>query len=288
MIDLHIHTNYSDGTDNCLTILNKIKKQGITVFSITDHDIIDGNLEMLAILERSNNINNPQFITGIEMSAIYNGIELHLLGYGFDIQNEEVTKMIKVAKENRRKKMQYRIEYLKRDFNIEFTKEEKEWLGQLSTACKPHLMKLIKLHGFGYNEEDLLSKYFDKYTTSEFKICAEHIIKCIHTASGIVSISHPKEIMRKLNFDFVEIDFLCSELKKIGLDAIEAYHSSHTSCETNGFLKIAQRHNLYVSGGSDYHGELKNGISLGKLTAVGKDVIHDSSITILRYIRAFN
>jgi len=91
MIDLHIHTKYSDGQYEVSELIDKMRKVGIKTFAFTDHDIIDGCIEFDKIKHLHTDFN---FIAGVELDAIYNDLEIHILGYGFDVDNKELNSLV--------------------------------------------------------------------------------------------------------------------------------------------------------------------------------------------------
>lgn len=281
MVDLHIHSNYSDGTDSVVEILEHIRDKGIKTFSITDHDIIDGNFEVLKLLDNADNRDIPKFITGVEVSSIFNGTEMHLLGYGFDVNNAQVKTMLDTAKENRRKKVLYMLDYLKDNYDIVFSAVQNDWLMSLKLVGKPHVAKVMIDNGYGKDVGEVIVKYLDKCKAPNLKTDAKYMIDCIHNGGGFVSLAHPKEIMRDYTWDFGKIDDIVAKLKSIGLDAVEVYHSSQNCTEIAEYKKIADKYNLLISGGSDYHGVVKKGVYLGIINAESSSVTKEQ-LTILK------
>lgn len=259
MVDMHIHTNYSDGEDDCLTLINKLKEKQITIFSVTDHDTIDGNIEISAT-----NLNGLKFITGVEVSSIFKGIKCHLLGYDFDINHPAIKELMKTAKENRQKKIDVVLEYLDKTFNITFTESEVSYLRQLPNCGRPHFAKILVSKGYGKTIKEIFDTYLNNFSSPDLKIQVDEVIKSIKQAGGLVSLAHPIEIIHENKINEKELKIFIEELKDLGLDAIECYHSSHNDYLIKQYLEIAETLGLAISGGSDYHGSAKPDVRLGE------------------------
>ncbi|MCL2522652.1 MAG: PHP domain-containing protein [Erysipelotrichales bacterium] len=260
MVDLHLHTNFSDGEDNCLILIDKLKAMHITAFSITDHDTIEGNKEINKF-----DLQGLSFISGVEVSSIFKGIQCHLLGYDFDIVHPEIEKLMKKAKDNRQKKIDSVLDYLNNAFQITFTEKEIAGLRALPNCGRPHFAKVMINKGYGQTITEIFDKYLNKFKSPDLKIQAVEVIKAIKEAGGIVSLAHPLEVIRENKITAKELDNLIKELKNIGLEALECYHSVHDEEHTNYYLELAENLGLAVSGGSDYHGDAKPNVKLGKL-----------------------
>ena len=152
--DLHIHSNCSDGSDSVKELAGKIKQAGIDVFSLTDHDTVEGCREMEKLLPQG-------FIPGVELTCLCGEIKCHILGYGIDIENPELTALIEKGKQLRRQKLETRIKYLREKWNIELTPDELDWLYSRPSVVKTHFANILVNRGLSDNNLDAMRKYLD-------------------------------------------------------------------------------------------------------------------------------
>ena len=144
--DLHIHSNNSDGSDTVQELLTNLKKSGVDIFALTDHDTIEGCKEMEKLAPK-----DITFIKGVELTCLCGDIKCHILGYGVDINNPDLLALIEKGKLLRRQKLETRIQYLKDVFNIELTEDEKNWLYSRKSVVKTHLANILVNRGIVRN-----------------------------------------------------------------------------------------------------------------------------------------
>ncbi|MDR3217099.1 MAG: PHP domain-containing protein [Clostridiaceae bacterium] len=277
MTDLHIHTNHSDGTDTCAELLGKLIASGITTFSITDHDYTGGNFVMLEEFKGADTKLN--FITGLEVSSIFDGTEMHLLCYGFDLSEENVKILIANGSRLRKKKLLAIFDHLESKHGIFLPQVDKDELKSRVVVGKPNVVRAMQRNGVQGTVGELIARYLEDLDTESFKSDARYVIETINRAGGVVSLAHPIEVMKEYGLSFAEIEALLEKLKEAGLGAIEVFHSSHGEREIAAYGAIAKKLNLLVSGGSDYHGALKT-VKLGQLSAHGY-LPKDGELTII-------
>ena len=263
MIDLHIHTNASDGTDSPFELLRKIRESGITTFAITDHDTITGAIDM-----NGHEHDDIRFIRGIEFSCRtrITDTKCHILGLNYDYDNAEFINALRAGEEIRRKKFWRRIEILRDDFKITFTPEEIESLMKIKSVGKPHIANMIVSKGLAHDKQDAIDRYVNKCRTGNDRLDAEFVVNAIISSGGIPVWAHPlggegeKELPHEIFKDTLR------ELISYGLRGLECYYSKYDYALCEWLECIAEQNGLYVSGGSDYHGRNKS-IPLGKLNA---------------------
>ncbi len=261
-IDLHIHSSASDGSYAPAEILHLIKEHNLSAFSITDHDTIDGNMVLLdSGLSESDN-----FLTGVEISSyppepfISSG-SFHILGYGFDPGNTELNAALKkfqTAREERNPQIISRLN----NMGVDLCMEEvlKEAGGGL--IGRPHMASLLLKKGYVSSIKEafdtLLAKgkpaFVDKY-----RVNAGNAIKLINNAGGISVLAHPVS----LEMAYDELSKLLKELTILGLDGLEAYYTNHSQEATERYCALAREAGLLVTGGSDFHGSLKDNVNIG-------------------------
>lgn len=263
IIDLHIHTTASDGTDTPEELLQRIHEAGIKEFAVTDHDTITGALETEKICGE-----DVKFIRGIEFSCRtrITNTKCHILGLNYDYENAEFINALKTGEELRRKKFWKRIEILHDEFNITFTDKEIESLMKIKSVGKPHIANMIVSKGLASDKQDAIDRYVNKCRTGNDRLDSDLVIRAILSSGGIPVWAHPLggEGEKTLPDDIFR-DTL-SELISHGLMGLECFYSKYAYSECENLEAIAYDNGLYVSGGSDYHGKNKN-IPLGKLNA---------------------
>lgn len=256
MIDLHIHTKYSDGTNTPLEIFQMAENLGLKQISITDHNCVEGALEARKYLDDF----SFDFVTGCELSCDYKDKEIHLLGYfdknteNFDILNSFI------KKGDSAKQIQHKgiIEKF-RSLGFDVTYDELVRLCPTSSRNRVHIAQLLISKGYAQSVAEVFDKYVTKgkpcYVKKQSQPLADGI-DAIHRCGGLAVVAHFYEYKKS---DFEE--FFGDIIQKI--DGIEAFHSKHSKEQTDALVAIAQRHGKLVTGGSDYHGAVKPNVQLG-------------------------
>lgn len=276
-VDLHLHSNISDGTDSPENLIKVIENTNIKIFAITDHDTI-GACEKLAKITPT----GIKFIPGIELTCSGNGIKCHILGYNCDYKNKILLKLIEKGKKLRKKKLNTRIEFLKNVWNIELTKEESDWLNSRTSIVKTHLGMILVKRNLAKNNVEAMDKYFAGCKTGNTRFNINEAINAIISSGGIPVWAHPlggegethiseKEFLQKLEI-----------MQKYGIQGMECYYSRYSLNEINILLRAAKSRKLLISGGSDYHGKNKS-VEIAKLNTEDK-LISKEEITILERI----
>ena len=264
IIDLHTHTNYSDGDLSPSELIRLAIQKRIGILGITDHDTLDG----IKKVDKSHSLivdSGIQIIDGIELSAKVSKGRMHILGYDIDINDVNLNKKMGELKDNSINSVLSIMEQIKRDYGIVFRYDDiKELVNSNHNLGRPDLAKLCVKYGYASSNQDAFDKYLiDAYNKTRgiskglsYKEC----IDLINKSGGISVLAHPKS----LELSEKELLILLKDMINCGLKGIEVYHSSHTSDETKFYLEIANKFDLLVSGGSDFHGKtVKPDIELG-------------------------
>ncbi|OGO79354.1 MAG: metal-dependent phosphoesterase [Clostridiales bacterium GWB2_37_7] len=271
MIDLHIHTTSSDGSDEPRDILIKAQQSSLKYISITDHDTIGAYKKLREI--KTSNYFDGKIIPGCEFSVAYNGKPIEVLGYGIDLDAICSTGIVSDER---------------------FLERENEYLKKLMSVCKNLNVKYsdnlsIKsgkyfatqvmhsnLRKYPENEKHFTKKVWESvnafYRTcvnnedSPFFLDQMRNYPTVQEAAGLIKKAGGKAFLAHLYGYFVENheEFLNSIVSLNALDGIECYHSLHTINTTKYLLNYCKKLNLYVSGGSDYHGILKPNVKIGE------------------------
>ncbi len=252
-IDLHLHTNISDGTDTPEELLENVRKAGLEVISVTDHDSFKGTVRISAMLREE----DPVFITGVEFSCKDEEGKYHILGYGFDPSAQAINDTVRIGHGFRMEKMTARFEFLKNEFGFRFPKDEIESILALDNPGKPHLGNLMARYGFAENKDDAISNYINKLHVNEKYIRPEQAIEGILKSGGIPVLAHPLFGSGDENISHVEMADRLTKLTGFGLKGVEAFYSGFDTQQTAEMLDFAEQYSLYVTAGSDYHGSNK-------------------------------
>ena len=258
MVDFHMHTIYSDGTDDIYTILKKTND--LDYFSITDHDSIESSKFIM-----NNGLNKPNYITGVELSTRDLNDSVHILFYNYDIDNLVLNEVIDEIDNIRIKRLKERLDYLKKDFNIIFKKEDLEYLYSLSNPTKPNIATIIVKYGFCSDVDTAIKKYlYHKLETK--KIESMYVIDKLKNEKGILVLAHPLGGIGEPRVDKLVIEDRVKRFKEAGLKGLECIYSMYNDSEQKYLLDLAETNSLVISGGSDYHG-LNKKVSIAELSA---------------------
>lgn len=269
--DLHIHSNCSDGSDSSTKLPEIVKKANIDVFALTDHDTVEGCLELSKTFDK--------FIRGVELTCLCGKIKCHILGYGIDIYNEDLQNLIAKGKLLRRQKLETRIKYLKDVHNIELNEDELNWLYSRKSVVKTHMANILVKRGLASSNIEAMQKYLDACKTGNTRFDGQEAIDVIKKAGGIVVWAHPIGGEGEKHITEEELLPRLAEMKKYGIQGLECYYSRYNQNEISFLVKQAKLNNLLITGGSDYHGENKD-IPVGRLN-VEEEYVNPEKLTIL-------
>ena len=261
LIDLHIHTNISDGTDSPRGLLEKVRSKGIRLFSVTDHDDFKGALAVIKLLRPG----DPAFVCGTEFSCKDEFGSYHILGYGYRPWSKYIRELTGFTHSLRMKKVTARLDFLKNEFGFVFPEREIGKLMKLDNPGKPHIALLSVKYGYAKTKEEAIEKYINKLFIEDVYVSPVQAIGLILKSGGIPVLAHPvygngdQTILGKELFDRV------LRLKNMGLRGLEGYYSGYVPKIRNEVLGIASQLGLYVTAGSDYHGDNKM-IGLGDIS----------------------
>lgn len=251
--DLHMHTVVSDGTDTPEELLEKVKEAGITVFAVTDHDAVKAGKAIRARLKAG----DPAFIQGAEFSCRDENGKYHILGYGFDPDHAAMRGLIEHGHALRVKKVAARIDFLASEFGFAFTERELKDLFALDNPGKPHIGNLMVKHGYARTKKQAIDEYINRMRFRSEYVRPEEAIEGIISAGGIPVLAHPFYGSGDELILGAEMDERIKRLAAMGLKGLEAYYSGFTAKLRGEALELAERHGLYVTAGSDYHGANK-------------------------------
>ena len=280
MVDLHLHTMASDGTDEDWKLIEKLRKAGIRTFSVTDHDTIGAvsGMEFWAP-------EDMMYIRGVEFSCLTEVRNCHILGYGFNKDVRAFGRMVEKANRQLMRIAAAHMEYIAKEFGIEISTEDKQEITTHFglTMWKDRLAGNLVSLGYAETKDEAAEKYIKPCKTNHLRPDAREAIQAILAAGGIPVWAHPYGGASKREMHGEEFEKQLQILLEAGLQGIECYYSAYDEEQVKSLLEVARRHNLWVSGGSDYHGENKD-VALGTLNSYGK-VVSEEELTIIAELR---
>jgi predicted metal-dependent phosphoesterase TrpH len=244
--DLHLHTNFSDGTYTPEELTAHGQRLGFRALALSDHDTMEGCERMAAACA----VAGIEFIPASELTAELDGHELHLLGYFLDTTNDKL--LVELAKfqtvrQDRIREMVARI----RGLNVPLREELVFEVANCRAPGRPHVARALVKAGLCRNLDEAFERFLKKDRPAwvpKFKMSAPDAIALIHQAGGLAVMAHPG-----LN----NCDDLIPALAECGLDGLECYHTKHASAQAYHYQKVAEQLGLLVTGGSDCHGMSK-------------------------------
>ncbi len=241
-VDLHIHTNHSDGRQSPREVVDRACQIGLKAIAITDHDSVSGYVEA-ARYARGKDI---EVIPGIELSSAKADDDIHILGY---LIRPDDTRLAETVKRFRRIRSERGEKMIKRLARLGIEIDYKEVLAAANGAPvgRPHVAEVLAAHGM----VDSYSQAFEKYLglngpvyVPKAKLTPAEAIDLIHQAHGVAVMAHPM---------LTDRDEVIPELVAAGLDGLEIYHPSHTRTARKRYRQLAKRYDLVCTGGSDSH-----------------------------------
>ena len=258
VIDLHTHTNFSDGTDTPTELINKALAAGIKVIGLTDHDSTGGWQEATAALRHG-----IALVPGAEISCqTTDGISVHILGLLFDSSNTELMNTLEKTRENRHGRMEKIIARINQAGIDISMKDVLEQLSDGATLGRPHLADALVKKGVVASRDEAFAQMLhnnSKYYVAHYSPTPEAAIKLIKAAGGVSVIAHPMASHRGRTISLETF----GSLIEAGLDGIEVDHRDHSPDEKAQLIALARQANLVMTGASDYHGN-------GKLNQLGE------------------
>ncbi len=245
--DLHSHSLHSDGEWTVEELIREAKNKGLYAMALTDHDTVKGVKEALSLGEKY----GVRVIKGLELSSIKIG-DVHILGYGIDVENEELLAKLDDVVEKRGERNRAILKKLE---ELRMPVDEKELLkiGEGKIIGRKLISDLMIKKGY----VKTVSEAFDKYLGSAkpayvplVRLTPFDAIDLIHKAGGVAVLAHPS----KLLFKGEELESFIRDLKAHGIDGIEGYYYTHTPKEVEYYEKLAKELDLFMTGGSDFHG----------------------------------
>ena len=253
ILDLHMHSTVSDGTDSPAEILANIKAAGIGFFSLTDHDAVQGCEALLALLAPG----DPLFIPGVEFSCKDELGKYHILGYAYDPASPSIRAVVAQGHALRMQKVRQRLEMLGTEYGFRFPEQEIRALLSLSNPGKPHIAKLMVKFGYAESKEQAFHEFLNKLRVKAGHVRPEEAIRGILGAGGIPVLAHPPYGDGDQLILGEEMESVLMHLREYGLRGMEAFYSGFSPKIMLEQVELAERYGFLVTCGSDYHGRNK-------------------------------
>jgi predicted metal-dependent phosphoesterase TrpH len=246
LIDLHLHSTASDGTLDPAALVERARAVGIRTVSVTDHDTMTGAPEAAETAAA----HGLEFLPGIEITAVQDRRDVHVLGYFLEVAPPGLQAFLERQQEDRRQRARRMGEALaKLGAPIDAERLIARADAEGRTVGRPHVAQALVEGGHVTNQREAFDRWIadgrPAYVPRQGASPAE-VVRLISRTGGVSSLAHPGLLGR---------DDLIPSLAKAGLTAIEVYHSAHDGSTVSRYAKLAARHQLAASGGSDYHGE---------------------------------
>lgn len=254
-VDLQTHSIHSDGTFTPQEIAEHADEKGLAAVALTDHDTVAGIPSFL----QAGRSTAVETVPGIELSCRVARQSVDVLGYLIDHEHEPLHEALKELRQHRRERMPKMLDRLE-DEGIHLTLEDVEHHATGDVLGRPHLAQAILEHG----HVDTLDEAFERYIgdrgpayVPKRRLAPDEAIRLIHDAGGLAVMAHPCYVHP------AHFPTLLETLVQAGLDGIEVYYSDHDAQHVAFFTQQARKHDLVMTGGSDFHGENKPKIQLG-------------------------
>ena len=257
-VDLHTHSTVSDGSFTPSELIREAVRIGLKAIALTDHDTVSGNDEAAAEAENL----NFTFVPGVEIGCDYTNAIFHIVGLWINLHNEKLRLTLDDLVNFRTNRNHYIIEKF-HNLGIDIEYEEVQAVAGNEVVGRPHFAQVLFKKGVVSSYQEAFEKYLGrgkKAYMDKKRLTVNEGIELIISAGGIAILAHPSEYCLT---NEAKIRSVLSELSNAGLGGIEAYYSTHSTVQTSLYIKIAAEYNLAVSGGSDFHGKIRQGIELG-------------------------
>ena len=257
MIDLHTHTDESDGTLSPRQLIDEAVRVGLSAIAITDHDTLSGYDLAVPHAARS----GIELLCGVELSVNYSAYSVHLLAYFLERQpTDDFRRWLLELQAGRRKRNETLVQKLC-SHGMPITLEEVA-AGGRKLLARPHFAAVMIKKGYVASRREAFEKYLHEtgscYVPREEPVF-EEAIRRIHAAGGTAVLPHPGRI----GGPRAGLETIVRDMCRLGLQGLEVQHSDHSPAEVHYYLRLARELGIAATGGSDFHGEAKPAVSLG-------------------------
>jgi len=262
-IDLHVHTSASDGTCSAVEILRAAVNLNLRAVAITDHDTVEGVKDALS----AGIPPGLGFLTGVEISAapppgFSISATVHILGYDIDVDHPDLNRILSLLQNARRNRNPKILKKLKK-LNMDITETEIRKAAAGDQVGRPHIARVLVEKKYAASLDDAFDRFLGRGKPAyvdKFRIGCKEAVALIQSAGGLPVLAHPALLNLR---DEALLETVVVHLKKNGMKGLEVYYPEHSPSQTAFYARLARRYHLWVTGGTDFHGDLKPEIRLG-------------------------
>lgn len=257
-VDLHIHSTSSDGSLSPQQIVQAARKTHLKAISITDHDTLEGTIEALNCSQAG----GLELIPGIEMSVRFPYGSMHILGYLMHVDDPPLRRTLSIvqkARTHRNLKIAEKLQTL--GLAIEY--DDILEIAGGGQVGRPHFAQALVQKGSAENIDAAFDRFLKKggpAYVSRYRLEPAEAIDVITNAGGVAVLAHPSSLGTR---NEGELDAVLADLKTAGLKGLEVYHPDHDAKQMALYERLALRHGLAMTGGTDFHGAVKPHIRIG-------------------------
>jgi predicted metal-dependent phosphoesterase TrpH len=265
-IDLHIHTRTcSDGNLTIEEIFQEARKRTIDFISITDHDSVGCQKRAIALARN----HGMSYITGVELNVTFHypegdkDVSLDFLGYGYDIENQELNDRLRLLKEHRERRAHQILQNLNIEFDKEgierFTEKDIEKIEDSVDGVfgRPHIANYLIEKGIVKDKQEAFDKYLVKCNVPKYPLSLAEASRLIRNAGGVLVHAHPNDphgtSLVTITRDLEEQTKLIEKHMLQYVNGVECWHSRHDERATAHYIGFAKKHDMLVTGGTDCH-----------------------------------
>lgn len=256
LVDLHTHTTASDGQLTPSELVAAAAELPLAAIAVTDHDTISGLDEAHEAGRRL----GVEVINGLELSAEF-PTTLHILGYDFDHGNEHLRSRLEHFRKGRNARNVRIVDRLA-ELGMALEMEEVTDLAGGESVGRPHIALAMVNRGMVKSTEEAFEKFLGRGTAAYInreRCSPQEAIELIRSAGGLAVAAHPRQMRRPPD----ETRAMLRQLKDMGLEGLEVYHSEHSADDVMLYQQMARELDLVATGGTDYHGHIRQGVRLG-------------------------
>ncbi len=259
LVDLHIHSTCSDGYYSPEELVTMALNAGLAAISLADHDNVDG----IAAAQQAGAEQGLEVMPGVELSTQwYEYYDMHLLGYGFDPQDPYLNRELSEFQDFRAGRNRQIIDRVNEKLAGEGRSPlDPDAVRQLAggTIGRPHIAQALRELGYVADNEEAFSRYLVPCNVPKRYFPVDEAIRLIQQSGGVAVLAHPPYVTRERRL----LEKLVAEMVGLGLDGIEVYNNGSNMEDTDWLIKLARKHDLIITGGSDFHGDPGSNIEIG-------------------------
>jgi len=253
-IDLHVHTNASDGKLSPVELIALAVSRGVGLLAIADHDTVAGIAPALEAARRSPNL---CLVPAIELSSHAPGNEVHILGYFIQYDNSELARELKILQDSRGERAQAIVTKLQ-GLGLEISLARVQEIAGVGSVGRPHIAQALMEKGYVNDFREVFEKFLGQGCPAyveRHKLTPTQAIELVLRYGGLPVLAHPTTL---------NLDELLPGMLSAGLVGLEVYYKDFSAETRQDLANLARRHQLIATGGTDYHGIEPDEVILGE------------------------